>query len=375
MGSPWKLSERIERRQMKGELHDSLESILPEWEELFRADHEATPFMSPQWARAWWPAWGGSGRPWIVAVRENGQLVGLAPFMLRRRGPLRVLGRPGSHPSQDVLARPRLRPDVAEAVVAEIDQRRREWDLLAISCFPDDSAIERSVRQRRLRLRQRRTATYPRIELPGSFDEYLATLPRKRRSNLRRHLRRLDDGELEVRRVSEPAAIGAAIERWHSLKLSWWEAKEDAEIHAGQRGPRFVGFLKDLMPLMIPAGLGEVWELRHSGQVVGIEISLLDRRTFYSWEGGHDVAVADLGPGKVAIGEGIRLSIAARRRYYDMMRGGESYKYWYGSRDRKSHTLLIANNRVRSRAALLAVGPFERLRGSSAGDSPDGAAG
>ena len=315
---------------MKGELHDSLESVLPEWEELFRADPEATPFMSPHGRERGGRAWGGSGRPWIVAVRENGRLVGLAPFILRRRGPLRVLGRPGSHPSQDVLAPPELRPDVAEAVAAEIVLRRKEWDLLAISCFPEDSAIERSMRQRGLRLRQRRTATYPRIELPGSFDEYLESLPRKRRKDLRRHLRRLDDGELEIRQVTEPAAIGAAIDRWHALKLSWWEAKEDAEIHAGQRGPRFAGFLRDLMLLMIPAGLGEVWELRHSGQVVGVEVSLLDRRTFYSWQGGYDLAVAHLGPGKVAIGEGIRLSIAAGRRYYDLMRGADSYKYWYG---------------------------------------------
>ncbi len=358
---------------MKGELHDSLESVLPEWEELFGADLEATPFMSPHWARAWWPTWGGSGRPWIVAVRENGQLVGLAPFILRRRGPLRVLGRPGSHPSQDVLALPELRADVAETVAGAIASRRKEWDLLAISSFPEDSAIERSMRQQGLHVRQRRTATYPRIELPASFDEYLESLPRKRRKDLRRHLRRLDDGELEIRQVSEPAAIGAAIERWRALKLSWWEAKEDAEIHAGQRGPTYAEFLRDLMLLMIPAGLAEVWELRHSGQVVGVEVSLLDRRTFYSWQGGYDLAVAQLGPGKVAIGEGIRLAIAGGRRYYDLMRGAETYKYWYGARDRESHALLIGNDRLTARAALLAIGPYERLRGSSGADSDEAA--
>jgi CelD/BcsL family acetyltransferase involved in cellulose biosynthesis len=355
---------------MKGELHDSLESIVPEWEELFGADLEATPFMSPQWAQAWWRTWGGSGRPWIVAVRENRQLVGLAPFDLRRRGPLRVLGQPGSHPDRDVLALPELRADVAEMVAAEIVHRRRDWDLLAINCFPEASAIERSLRQGGLRFRQRHSAAYPRIELPGSFDEYLASLPGKRRKDLRRHLRRLDDGVLEVKQVTDPAAIGAALDRWQALKLSWWEAKE-AEIHPGQRGPRFVGFLRDLMVLMIPAGLGEVWELRHSGQVAGIEISLLDRRTFYSWQGGYDPAIAHLGPGKVAIGEGIRLAIAAGHRYYDLMRGGQDYKYWYGSHDRKGHSLLVGNDRLTSRAALLAMGPLERLRGSPGGDSQE----
>jgi len=355
---------------MKVELHDSLESILPEWEELFRADLHATPFMSPQWARAWWPTWGVSGRPWIIAVRENGRLVGLAPFLLRRRGPLRVLAQPGSHPSRDVLAVPELRADVAETVAAEIVHRRREWDLLATTWFPESSAIERSLRQGALRFRHRRTAAYPGIELPDSFDEYLASLPRKRRKDLRRHLRRLDDGVLEVQQVNGTAAIKAAVDRWQALKLSWWDTKE-AEIHPGQRGPQFVGFLRDLMVLMIPAGLGEVWELRHSGQVVGVEISLVDRRTFYSWQGGYDPAVAHLGPGKVAIGEGIRLAIAAGRRYYDLMRGGQDYKYWYGCHDRNGHSVLVGNDRMTSRAALLAIGPLERLRGSSGGDSSE----
>ena len=77
---------------MKGELHSRLEPVLPEWEELYGADPEATPFMSAQWAQAWWRTWGRSGRPWIVVVRENRRLVGLAPFILRKRGPLLVLG-------------------------------------------------------------------------------------------------------------------------------------------------------------------------------------------------------------------------------------------------------------------------------------------
>jgi CelD/BcsL family acetyltransferase involved in cellulose biosynthesis len=132
-----------------------------------------------------------------------------------------------------------------------------------------------------------------------------------------------------------------------------------------------------LMPLMVSAGLGEVWELRHSGQVVGVEVSVLDRRTFYSWQGGYDLGVAHLGPGKVAIGEGIRLSIGAGRRYYDLMRGAESYKYWYGAHDRESRSLWVGNDRVTSRAALLASAPstgFGRLRraGSKTGESDIG---
>src|SRR5204863_8816191 len=167
------------------------------------------------------------------------------------------------------------------------------------NAFAGTSAFEWAMRRRGLHLGMRGTAAYPRIELPKSFDEYLASLPRKRRKDLRRHLRRLDDGVIEITRVQEPSAIRAALARWLALKSSWWEARE-GEMHRGQRDPRFLSFLRDLMVVMSQAGLGEVWELRHEGRVAGVDVNLLDRRTFYSWLGGYDPSIAHLGPGKIA---------------------------------------------------------------------------
>ena len=61
----------------------SLDALLPEWEELFEADAEATPFSSAGWARAWWPHWSRASQPWIVTVRDGDRLVGLAPLVPR----------------------------------------------------------------------------------------------------------------------------------------------------------------------------------------------------------------------------------------------------------------------------------------------------
>ena len=71
--------------------------------------------------------------------------------------------------------------------------------------------------------------------------------------------------------------------------MRWWQ-------HRGKRmdpehaSTRFRDFMRDLVALMVPRGLAQVWELRHDGEVVGVEVNLMDSRTYYSWMGAYDPA-------------------------------------------------------------------------------------
>jgi CelD/BcsL family acetyltransferase involved in cellulose biosynthesis len=350
---------------MDVELHvDSIDPILPEWQGLFDADPAATPFTSPQWARAWWPHWAGEARPWLVAARERGRLVGLAPLVLRRRGPARVLGALGRDPANywDVLALPGRRPAVAAAVAGALAERTKEWDAAALGGVPVGAAIGPALEGAGLRVDRRQPVPHPGIELPASFDEYLGGLPGKRRKDLRRHLRRLDQGELERRELTELAEISAAIDRWQDLRVRWWSARGKA-LDPEHAGARFRDFLRDLMRLLVPAGLGLVWEYRHRGELVGVELSLVTGRGFYAWLDGYEPGAASLGLGKVATGDAIRSSIAAGRSYFDFMVGDESYKYWYGATDRYCEWLMATHRSWRSRAARRSATAIGRLRG------------
>jgi CelD/BcsL family acetyltransferase involved in cellulose biosynthesis len=85
---------------MRAQVHDcSPEDVLEEWEGLFAADHEATPFASPGWGRAWWRHWGGSVRPWLVLARAGVDVRGMASLVIERHGPLRVLRPLGGEPA------------------------------------------------------------------------------------------------------------------------------------------------------------------------------------------------------------------------------------------------------------------------------------
>jgi CelD/BcsL family acetyltransferase involved in cellulose biosynthesis len=360
---------------MDVELHvEGIDPLLAEWEALFAADSEATPFVSPGWAKAWSEHWAAGATPWTLAVRDEGRLVGLAPFVLRKQGPFRTLYELGNSPSRDLLAEPAARDECAGAVARELRERRGEWDAIVIHNHPGSSAFERAAEDAGLRSSREKPKAYPGIELPQSFEEYLAALPRKRRKDLRRHLRRLEEGPLALREVTDPGELPHVIERWRDLQVRWWDERNEDEDRAG-RTSRYGDFVRDLTLALVPAGLATVWELHLDDAVVGVEISLLDRNTFYAWLGGYDPSIAHLGPGKVAIGHGIRTAIASGRGYYDLMRGAQSYKYWYGATDRYGQQVTLGGGAARSRLALAARAGAARLRRlrRGGGDSSQGA--
>ena len=344
--------------------HGPIEQLLGPWQELFGQDPAATPFSSPGWARAWWPHWSGDARPWVVTVHEGDSLVGLAPLVAARRGPFRVLTELGRPPSNywDVLALPARRTEVLASVAAALRARAGDWHALLLGGLPEGSGLEAALRAVGLRVRARRPTPYPGIELPGSFEQYLSDLPRKRRKDLRRHMRRLDDGRLELRDVTDPSGLRAAIERWQAIRVRWWESR-GKDMDPEHATARFRDFVSDMVVELVPAGLAQVWEFRHDGEVVGVEVNLMDRERYYSWMGAYDPAASALGLGKLAIGESIRASIAAGRSYYDLMVGDEEYKYWYGAKDRHCRWMMVGNGRPASRAALAAGAIADRVRG------------
>jgi CelD/BcsL family acetyltransferase involved in cellulose biosynthesis len=349
---------------MRTEVHrGGLETLLPEWESLYAADGEATPFSSAEWAQAWWRHWSGSAEAFIVTVRDAGRLIGLVPLVVARRGPFRVLTELGRPPSNywDLLAEPAARDEVASRAMAGILARREEWHAMLLGGIRAGSATERAVLAGGLRLRRRRPTPYPGIELRGTFDEYLARLPRKRRKDLRRHMRRLDDGQVELRVVTEPADLRATMDRWQDIRVRWWQHR-GKRMNPEHASTRFRDFMRDVVVLMVPRGLAEVWELRHEGGVVGVEVNLTDPRAYYSWMGAYDPRVSHLGLGKLAIGESIRRSIAAGREYYDLMVGDEDYKYWYGATDRYCSWTMAGSGRPLSRLALAAGAAADRIR-------------
>ena len=323
------------------------------WESLYAPHRGATPFVSPGWGRAWWSHYGDGAQPFFLVAEDAGAPVALAALALRRRGPLRVLETVGMEPGDywDVLARPEMADAAVSAIAGALAERSRNWDALVVRCLPPGSPVDAALTGAGLRAVHHRPIPAPGIELPADFDAYLAGLPGSRRQNLRRHLRRLDAGEVTLRAVTDPDGVAPALARWREFRRAQWEAQGRA-INPEHLSDRFSAFMAAVVGDLLPAGEALLWEFLVDDEIVGTYVNFADRDAFYWYLGGFRPDVAALGLGKIAIGHGIRTSITAGRTYYDFARGAEDYKYWYGAEDRLLPAFVAGSGRVRSRAAL-----------------------
>jgi len=326
---------------------------MSQWARLYRGDPLATPFVSPGWARAWLSAWAETEEPFVLQVFEGDRTVAIAPLAIGRRAGLRTLGMLGKEPGDywDIVAEPEHRRAAAVAVGTALAGRRDAWDLGVLSCMPPGSVTDRAFEEAGLRVHHRAVVPSPAITLPATFDEYLGTLSRRHRHNLRRHLRRLDEGEVDLRVVTDPGRLPAVIDTWQELRARQWRAFDKA-ITESHTTDRFRRFMLAAVENLAVAGEAPVWEFLREGEVVGVYVSFADARSLYWYLGGFDPAVKDMGLGKIAVGHGIRLSIEAGRERFDFTRGGEPYKYWFGGVDRFVESLLVGHAGVRSRVAL-----------------------
>lgn len=292
----------------------------------------------------------------MVLVRDGERVAGLMPLAIRRRGPLRMLSMIGKEPGDywDILAAQPDRAAVTAAATTELARRRADWDVGLLSCIVPESTTGDALAVAGLRVIRRADVRCPAITLPGTFDEYLAPLPNTRRKAIRRALRRVDEGEVELLAITDPDALPSAVAQMQEIHVRQWEDR-GRSIQPSHRTERFRAFLLSAVQELAPAGEALVWEFRVGGATAGMYVNFVDARSFYGYIGGFDLSHAQLGIGRIEIVSGIRNGIEHRRERYDFTRGSEPYKYWYGAQDRHAPSVIIGNSRPRSRAVLAAA--------------------
>ena len=338
-------------------------ALRAQWDALYRADPRATPFLAPGFGGAWLRHWADGVAPCVLTLHEDETLVGLAPLVLRRRGPVRTLMPLGFYVGNywDVLARPDRRAAVEAAVAAELARRRDEWDALVLDTLSPGSALPPALRRAGLRVRARGCRPYPGLRLPASFDDYLAGLGRVRRRELRRRLRPLDSGRLELVDVHDPAGLDATVTTFQELRAVWWQTRGKT-LNPDHTRPEFSAFLRAALRELVPAGRAVARELRSADRVVGVTLDLRDDTTLYAWLNAYHPDIGRLSPGKMVMTETIRGAISAGLGYFDFMVGDEPYKYDFGAVDRQVPRLLAGSGTMRSDAALAGALVAEQWR-------------
>jgi len=171
---------------------ESLDGIISSWDKLRHCLKWGSIFVLPAWLQVWWEVFGGENELYLRTLRQGGKIIGFAPLMVNKE----VASFIGSDDVSDYLdfviiaGREEdffkiLLDDLKERGIEKLDLRPLRPDSTVLTqlvgiaqnrgyevlCSPEDVSLE--------------------LDLPDTWNKYLAALKNKQRHEIRRKLRRL----------------------------------------------------------------------------------------------------------------------------------------------------------------------------------------
>jgi hypothetical protein len=291
---------------------------------------------------------------------DDGTLIGLAPWYLdysvASGRVLRMLGS-GEVCSDylSLLCQRGMEEVVIEALAdflmegpANYPNEGLHWDLLALDGVDfEDYAVNRLAEHLSgygCTVHRRRGLNCWRLDLPTTWEEYLAMLSR----SYRRQVRRLENDYFEKGR-----AVLHSIERVDDLP---WAMDQLIDMHQrrrqslGERGcfasPRFEAFFRGVLPELMRQGNLQFHWLELDGRAVALEYHLAGGGVLYAYQAGIDPEAMEFQPGKLLNLATIRRAIEQGYRTFDFLRGDEPYKAHFRATPRPSLEVRIVPNRT-----------------------------
>jgi CelD/BcsL family acetyltransferase involved in cellulose biosynthesis len=324
------------------ENQEDFRGLQGDWNELLEASTSNCVFLTWEWLYTWWTHLSGRRRLMILTVRsEGGSLLAIAPFAIRPRALLNMspfatvefLGT-GSIGSDylDII----VRRGNEDAVCSGLTEYLHRCKLsLRLAQLPAESSTGQEIANRlsgqKWNLRARQTGVCPYIELSGhTWDSYLATLGSEHRYNLRRRIRRLNDGfrmeleQVETERQREEAM--RALVELHNLR---WQTRGGSDALNGRS---LVAFHAEWTRMALVQGWLRLFVLRLNDRPAAVLYGLRHSGTFYFYQAGFDPEYGKHSIGLVTLGLTIKHAIEEGASEYDMLHGDEEYKsHWAGS--------------------------------------------
>jgi CelD/BcsL family acetyltransferase involved in cellulose biosynthesis len=348
------------------------------WDRLAALNPWATPFSGWAFQRAWWDAYGENAHDETLLVCSDGpagtEPVAIVPLMHRHEvepgdtlvhttmrheagsdltpvDPTATAVFFGASYHADyatILAAPGDLPAIAEALVDHLaDTRgRRPWDavdLRRLRCGdPAADALAAAFGAREIAegwtLNVEREDVCPVVRLPAgaSMDDYLATLGKKERHEIRRKVRRAEAaGGMYLEEPSDPLAELEAFVDLHQKK--WGAAGLFPDTPGGEQSRVFFRRLFELGGSEGP----DLTFLTVAGRRIAAAVHFETADGYLYYNAGVDPDARDLSPGVLMVFALTERALAAGKVRVDFMRGNESYKYEWGAEDEPIQRILI----------------------------------
>jgi CelD/BcsL family acetyltransferase involved in cellulose biosynthesis len=316
---------------------ETLDRVTSSWDRLRHPLRWSCIFVLPAWLKAWWEAFGEQRELYLRTLWDDQNVIGLAPLLVNNKtasfiGSADVCDyldfaiAPGEESNffevllddlrNEGISRLDLRPVRRDSTVLKYlpsIARNRGYD---INCSPEDVSLE--------------------LDLPPTWNEYLAMLKNKQRHEIRRKLRRL----WEAGRVEHHCAeVSEEVEDYLDTFLNLFSLSKDEK--ASFMNPKMESFFRSLAKAMADIGLLRLGAIQVDKVTAAMTMGFDYEDSHYLYNSAYDPQFSDLSVGLLCKVLCLKESIEKGRKKWNFLKGAEPYKYQLGGQEVPLYNCLI----------------------------------
>lgn len=308
---------------------ESFASLASYWTEAKYNLRWSPIFVLPGWLQVWWQTFGADAELYLRAVREGEEIIGIAPLLIRGKT-ASIIGSADVCDYLDFIVTPGAERDFFNVLLDDLTRKGiSHLDLKPLR--PDSTVLTDLVAVARNRghpVQCQREGVSVELDLPPTWEEYLASLTRKHRYEVKRKLRRLEAaGKADYRCIAVSPGEGDFMDTF--LRLFSLSRGEKASFMTAQ----MESFFRSLAETMAEIGLLRFGILELDGVPVAMTMGFDYNGSVYLYNSAYDPEYGYLSVGLLSKVLCIKDSIRNGRRKWDFLRGGEPYKYHIGGRE------------------------------------------
>lgn len=307
-------------------------SIKNDWETLFDTCKDTTVFQSFTWNFTWWKHYKDKAQLSIVIVREKDRLVGIGPFVVRKR-----LGQPQIEPiGFDQIAYFGLlveqhREDVAESIAAEITKFYPRgvihFPYYAAGNIEIDNFIGYLISSDWRESRWIRNISHFVYELDG-FSGLISRKSPRTQSTLRCEQRKLEKwGNIKVSHYCGVHVDEHLINEIGAIQKKSWLTRRGQEAISSS-------FYSEVLPVLAQRNHAEAFVLYVNEVGAAYVLNYCSHKSNYSIFTGFDEDYVHLSPGKYLQSECLKTTLNRGDSAFDFLFGDGDHKRFWSNRTR-----------------------------------------
>jgi peptidoglycan/xylan/chitin deacetylase (PgdA/CDA1 family)/CelD/BcsL family acetyltransferase involved in cellulose biosynthesis len=341
------------------------------WNELLDGSASNTIFLTWEWLRPWWSAYGsrGGGLYILAAYDDAGLLRGVAP--LRRRTarryrqtvPAIAFVGDGSNDSDylDFIAAAGWEAPVFEAFRVRLEEELRRGAVLLLNEIPETSpnlSLARRLADSNSRILVEKESPCGTVRLPETWDGYLDVLKPRFRTKVRSVLRNLEARQ-EVRFgfCKTPAEVERLLPILYDLHERRWTevGKPGVFVQPGKRD-----FYAQLSARLLERGWLRFSWLEWNSTVLACQFGFVYKGVYSQLQEGYEPNSEHWNAGIGLRAWSIREFIRQGVREYDFLGGIGRHKSDWGAEVKQSRQIVVANGSYKN--VLFCRGPEWEIR-------------